>query len=161
MKIIEKEYEILEIDKKNKNHRSYAKDLISNWVEASEGFKEENSGFDLEYAIDEEDDERDIYREFISSSLSCGVVNCLKIKKGTLYANVKFKLPESCYNLTKSIYDGSLKLDKLAIVPKGKGSVKNQTVQSDYELYGFNLILLADSAFAKVENEEVEVVEKK
>jgi len=154
MKIIEKEYEILEIDKKNKNHRSYAEELISNWVETSKGFKEDNSGFDLEYAIDEEDDERDIYREFISSSLSCGVVNRLNIKKGALYANVKFKIPESCYNLTKTIYDGSLNLDELAIVPKGKGSVKNQTVQSDYELYGFNLILLADSAFAKEEEDK-------
>ena len=45
----------------------------------------------------------------------------------------------------------------MAIVPKGKGSVKNQTVQSDYELYGFNLILLADSAFAKEEEEDKEV----
>jgi hypothetical protein len=154
MKIIEKEYKILEIDKKNKNHRCYTKALVSIWVEDSLNFTEENSGFDLEYAIDEEEDERDIYREYVSSSLSCGVVNNLKIKKGSLYANVKFKLPDSCYDLTKKIYNKELELDSLAIVPKGKGSVKNQTVQDDYELYGFNLILLEDSAFAEDEKKK-------
>ena len=47
-----------------------------------------------------------------------------------------------------------MELDSLAIVPKGKGSVKNQTVQDDYELYGFNLILLEDSAFAEDEKKK-------
>ncbi len=152
MKIIEKEYKILEIDKKNKNHRSYTKALVSKWVEDSKEFKEENSGFDLEYAIDEEENERDIYREYVSNSLNCGIVNNLKIKKGVLYADVKFKLPDSCYDLTKKIYNKELELESLAIVPKGKGSVKNQTVQDDYELYGFNLILLEDSAFIEDAN---------
>lgn len=156
MKIIEKEYKILEVDKKNRNHRAYTKNLVSNWIKECENFTEENSGFDLEYAIDdiEKEEERDIYREYISSSLSCGIVNNLKIKKGFLYGNVKFKLPSSCFDLTKEIYGEDFCLDDLAIVPKGKGSVKNQVVQDDYELYGFNLILLKDSAFIEDEKEK-------
>lgn len=168
MKVIEKKYKILEVDKKNKNHRAYTKSLISGWIKSDlNKLKNDNDGYDLEYAIDDISDEvkedRDIYHEFISSSLSCGVVNNLSLdKKGVLWSTVKFKMPDSCSGLTKKIYDGELSLDNLSIVPKGKGSVKNQTVQDDYELYGFNLILLEDSAFKKEEEEskKVESVEK-
>jgi hypothetical protein len=74
-------------------------------------------------------------------------VNGLRLSDGFLYGNVKFKLPESCGNLTSEIYLEDSNLDLYAVVPKGKGSVKNQEVQSDYELYGFNLILKSDSSF--------------
>jgi hypothetical protein len=40
-------------------------------------------------------------------------------------------------------------LDKCTVIPKGKGAVKNQLVQDDYELYGFNLIWAHESAFAE------------
>jgi hypothetical protein len=153
--IIEKEFKILIVGRKNKNHRAYTDSVVNPWVENPLNKSEdENEGFDLEYAIDD-DEERDIYHEFTMGSLSCGVVNKLRIEDNVLYGTARFKIPSSCGELTKKIYDGLIEMDTLAVVPKGKGSVKNQTVQDDFELYGFNLILVEDSSF-EFETEEEE-----
>lgn len=147
--IIEKEFKILMIDKKNNNHRAYPLSVVNKWIEQEKNI-EENLGFDLEYAIDNEEEEifRDIYNEFILESLNCGVVKNLRIdEENFLYATVKIKPPKFCENLTEEIYSNKLNIEDYAIVPKGKGSVKNQEVQDDYELYGFNLILKKDSSF--------------
>jgi hypothetical protein len=156
MTVIEKRFKILSVDKKNANHRAYTSELVGSWIKNSINNSESpNEGFSLEYAIDEDDNERDIYKEFVSSSLECGIVRNLEIVDGVLYADVKLKLPESCNGLTEKIYSNEISIEEIAIVPKGKGSVKNQTIQNDYELFGFNLILLEDSAFA--EETELEV----
>jgi len=150
IKVIEKEFKILMVDSRNKNHRAYTEEVINPWIDSDmNGPKGGNEGYDLEFAIDNEEEglTRDIYNEFTLDSLSCGVVNGLRLSDGFLYGNVKFKLPESCGNLTSEIYLEDSNLDLYAVVPKGKGSVKNQEVQSDYELYGFNLILKSDSSF--------------
>ena len=157
LKVIEKEFKILEVGKKNKNHRTYPFSVVNSWLEMEKN--NENNLFELEYAIDEIDEngeviERDVLNEFIVSSLSCGVVSNLRIDDNVLYATVKFKLPEYCNNLTEEIYKNDSVLDAYSVVPKGKGSVKSQTVQDDYELYGFNLILKEDSAFEYDEEEE-------
>lgn len=163
-KIVEKEYKILMIDSRNKNHRAYTSKVVTPWLENSLNNSENiNEGYDLEYAIDDEDEglTRDIYNEFTLDSLSCGIVKGLKVDDNNfLYATVRFKLPESCGDLTKEIYSENAKLDEYAIVPKGKGSVKNQEVQDDYELYGFNLILKKDSSFEyDSETQEAEAAE--
>lgn len=155
VKIIEKEFAILQVDKKNKNHRNYPTSVVNVWVENELNRSEDlNQGFDLEYAIDDEEEERDIYNEFTMGSLSCGIVNRLQLRNNVLYATVRFKLPQSCGNLTENFYEDESILNTIAIVPKGKGSVRNQTVQDDYELFGFNLIKVEDSSF--VEEEEIE-----
>jgi hypothetical protein len=155
VKIIEKEFAILQVDKKNKNHRNYPTSVVNVWVENELNHSEDlNQGFDLEYAIDDEEEERDIYNEFTMGSLSCGIVNRLQLINNVLYATVRFKLPQSCGNLTENFYEDESILNTIAIVPKGKGSVRNQTVQDDYELFGFNLIKVEDSSF--VEEEEIE-----
>lgn len=172
IEIIEREYPILPIGRKNKNHRAYTESVVNPWVESDLNKSENiNEGYDLEYAIDEDEEERDIYKEFTLGVLSCGVVNRLRIgNDNILYGTVRFKLPSACDGLTKKIYEGSNKteevkgesvdfLDKLAIVPKGKGSVKNQTVQDDFELYGFNLILKEDSSFEFEEEGKKEEVD--
>lgn len=150
MKVVEKRFKILSVDKKNANHRAYTSDLVNSWINNPLNNSESpNEGYSLEYAIDEEDEERDIYKEFVSSSLECGIVRNLEVVDGVLYADVKLKLPNSCNGLTEKIYSNEISIEEVAVVPKGKGSVKNQTIQNDYELFGFNLILLEDSAFAE------------
>tara|TARA_Y100000389_G_C17462440_1_gene522852 strand:- start:2987 stop:3493 length:507 start_codon:yes stop_codon:yes gene_type:complete len=163
-KIVEKEFKILMIDSRNKNHRAYTSDVCTPWIENDINKSDNlNEGYDLEYAIDDESEglTRDIYNEFTLDSLSCGVVNGLRVDdNGFLCANVRFKLPSSCGNLTKEIYSADSNLDDYAVVPKGKGSVKNQEVQDDYELYGFNLILKKDSSFEyDSESQEAETAE--
>ena len=156
-KVVEKEYKVLMIDSRNKNHRAYTEEVVNLWLSNDLNNSENiNEGYDLEFAIDNEDEgvTRDIYNEFTLDSLSCGIVNNLKIKDGFLFASVRFKLPKSCGNLTSEIYSQDANLDLYAVVPKGKGSVKNQEVQNDYELYGFNLILKSDSSF-EYDSEEV------
>jgi len=156
-KVVEKEYKVLMIDSRNKNHRAYTEEVVNLWLSNDLNNSENiNEGYDLEFAIDNEDEgvTRDIYNEFTLDSLSCGIVNNLKIKDGFLFASVRFKLPNSCSNLTSEIYSQDANLDLYAVVPKGKGSVKNQEVQNDYELYGFNLILKSDSSF-EYDSEEV------
>jgi hypothetical protein len=150
MTVIEKRFKILSVDKKNANHRAYTSELVNTWINNPLNNSENpNEGYSLEYAIDEDDNERDIYKEFVSSSLECGIVRNLEIVDGALYADVKLKLPNSCNGLTEKIYSNEISIEEVAIVPKGKGSVKNQTIQNDYELFGFNLILLEDSAFSE------------
>jgi len=156
-KIIEKDFKILELNKKNKNHRIYPTSVVESWINYEKS--DENRIIELEYAIDGVDEngeafERDILNEFILSSLNVGVVYDLRIENNCLYATVKFKLPEYCNNLTDEIYENPSFLEELSIVPKGKGSVKSQTIQDDYELYGFNLILKSDSSFEYEEQEE-------
>jgi hypothetical protein len=163
IKVIEREFKILMVDSRNKNHRAYTQDVVSPWIDSDTNSpKGTNEGYDLEFAIDNEEEgiTRDIYNEFTLDSLSCGVVNGLRLSDGFLYGNVKFKLPESCGNLTSEIYSEDSNLDLYAVVPKGKGSVKNQEVQSDYELYGFNLILKSDSSFEyETDTQEAEPAE--
>lgn len=149
-KIIEHRFPVLEIEKKNKNHRNYPKAVVDVWMNDSElNSENENQGYDLEYAVEDQD----IYHEFTKGSLSCGVVNKLEVEDNILYATVRFKLPESCNNLTEKIYNSQDVLNSVSVVPKGKGSVKNQTVQDDYELYGFNLIAKKESSFYEEEKE--------
>lgn len=150
-KIIEKRFPVLEVEKKNKNHRNYPEPVVNKWMDNDELKSEnENQGYDLEYAVEDQD----IYHEFTKGSLSCGVVNKLEVVDNMLYANVRFKLPEACNNLTEKIYGEDFDLDTVCVVPKGKGSVKNQTVQDDYELYGFNLIAKKESSFFDEEKTE-------
>jgi hypothetical protein len=151
-KIIEHRFLVLEVDKKNKNHRNYPKAVVNKWIENDLlGSDNINEGYDLEYAVEDQD----IYHEFTKGALSCGVINKLEIENdNNLYATVRFKLPEACNNLTERIYNGELNLNSIAVVPKGKGSVKNQTVQDDYELYGFNLISMEESSFHEEESKE-------
>lgn len=151
LKVIEKEYRILKIDNRNKNFRAYTKEVVEKWIKNQKQNKEGViDGYELEYAIDNEEEGvfREIYNDFILDSLSCGIVRELKInEENYLVGVVSFKLPEFCNDLTKEIYGENFELDDYAIVPKGKGSVKNQEVQNDYELYGFNLIMKKDSSF--------------
>jgi len=154
MEVIEKKFKILSVGKKNSNYRAYTSELVNSWIENPLNNSENsNEGYMLEYGIDDEEDEKDIYKEFISSSLECGIVRNLEVVDGILYADVKLKMPNYCGNITEKIYSEEIPLENIAIVPKGKGSVKNQQVQNDYELFGFNLILLEDSPF----EEEVEL----
>lgn len=151
-KIIEKEYKILKVDNKNKNFRAYTKEIVEGWIENQKQNEDEEviNGYELEYAIDNEEEGvfRDIYNDFILDSLSCGIVRNLRIDdKGYLVGLVSFKLPKFCNDLTGEIYGEESDLENYAIVPKGKGSVKNQEVQNDYELYGFNLIMKEESSF--------------
>ena len=96
-KVKEKEFKVLMIDSRNKNHRAYSLEVVEPWISAElNSSKNINEGYDLEFAIDNEEEgvTRDIYNEFTLDSLSCGVVNKLRIEDGTLYASVRFKLPE-------------------------------------------------------------------
>ena len=150
-KIKEKRFLILESDKKNKNHRIFTEALVRSWCE-SDKLKEGASGFDIECAID--DDEYDY--EYVKDEFSLGRVTKLEMEGKKLYATCQFKVSgESQY--VEKINNEEGFLDKCAIVPKGKGAVKNQIVQDDYELYGFNLIWANESAFIEDVPAEVAV----
>ncbi len=139
--IKEQRFLVLESDKKNKNHRIFTDALVNTWCE-SDKVKEGASGFDIECAID--DDEYDY--EYIKDELCVGRVVKLEKEGKKLYATCQFKVTgESPY--VDKINNEVGFLDTCAIVPKGKGAVKNQIVQDDYEIYGFNLILANESAF--------------
>ncbi len=141
--IKQKRFLVLEADKKNKNHRIFTKSLVEGWCK-SDKLKEGASGFDIECAID--DDEYDY--EYVKDEFSVGRVIKLEMEGNKLYATCKFKIAgESSY--IENINNEEDFLDKCAIIPKGKGAVKNQIVQDDYELYGFNLIWAKESAFAE------------
>jgi hypothetical protein len=149
MNIKEKTFFILEVDKKNKNHRIYPRKIAQKWIDGKPA-----EGYDIEWAVED----IDLEYEFLKETLSCGVVAELFWGEGAdsnkLYAKAKFKIEgpkaEEIYNNDK------FNIDKLTIVPKGKGAVKNQTVQDDYELYGFNLILLEESSFIMEETAKAE-----
>src|ERR1035437_2751501 len=138
--IKEKRFFVLEYDKKNKNHRIFTEPLLKNWC-ASDKLKE--SGYDIECAID--DGEYDY--DFIKDEFNVGRITKLEMEGKKLFATAQFKL-DGEFPYLKEINEEEGFLDKCAIVPKGKGAVKNQIVQEDYELYGFNLILAHESSFA-------------
>ena len=151
--IKEKRFLVLEADKKNKNHRIFTEALVKSWCELDK-LKDGNSGFDIECAI--EDDEYDY--EYVKDELILGRVTKLEMEGKKLYATAQFKVSGDAPYLDK-INDEEGFLEKCAIVPKGKGAVKNQIVQDDYELYGFNLIWASESAFVE-EVAETAVVAK-
>jgi hypothetical protein len=137
----EKTFFVLEVDKKNKNHRIYTKSLVEGWLKNPK-LKEE--GFDIENGC--EDIELDY--EFIHEPLSCGVVTNLFFEGNKLYADCKFKIEGDASEKINSEEDF---LEKIALVPKGKGAIRNQVVQDDYELYGFMIILKEESPFIEEE----------
>ena len=137
----EKTFLVLEADKKNKNHRIFTEALIKSWCDSPK-LKTDATGFDIECAID--DDEYDY--EYLKDEFSVGRVTKLEMKGKKLYATCQFKISgESAYIDKINNEEGFL--EKCSIIPKGKGAVKNQIVQDDYELYGFNFILSSESAF--------------
>lgn len=139
----EKTFMILDFEKKNKNHRTYPfEGVVEKWLE-DERLKNEG-GLPIEHAIED----IDLEYEFIKESLECGSVVDLRVEKNKLYATAKFKVN---HPLTEQLYKDQKFFDTLTLVPKGKGAIKNQIVQDDYELYGFNLVLAAESAFAEEE----------
>lgn len=143
MAIIEKRFFIMEADKKNKNHRIFTEALLKAWAN-SEKLKGDAPGFDIECAI--EDEEYDY--EFLKDELNVGRVTKLELEGKKLYGTAQFKTEGDSPYLEKINNEEGF-LDKCAIVPKGKGAVKNQIVQDDYELYGFNLIWAHESSFAE------------
>ncbi len=149
-KIIEKRFFVLEADKKNKNHRIFTEALVKGWCD-SDKLKDGASGFDIECAI--EDDEFDY--EYLKDELSVGRVIKLEMEGKKLYATCKFKITGESPTVEKINNEAGF-IDTCAVIPKGKGAVKNQIVQEDYELYGFNLVLEKESAFY----EDVEVKEE-
>ena len=142
--IITKTMEILDVDKRNRSHRFYPIEVVEKWKSHEDIIN--GPGIDVEYALEDQD----IDNEFITKALSCASVTGFKIKGTILSADVKFKKNE----LTKNLYDGKLDLDFITLVPKGKGSVKNQKVQDDYELFGFNLAYLDESSFHEDKKEK-------
>ena len=141
-KVKEKKFLVLEADKKNKNHRTYPLALVQGWVNSEKN--QSGNGFDLEYAISDVD----LEYEYLKEEECCGNVT-LVLEDKKLYAVTKFKVegPHS-----EKIYSEDDFLETVAVVPKGKGAVKSQIIQDDYELYGFNLILKEESSF--IEEEE-------
>ena len=147
--IIEKRFFVLEADKKNKNHRIFSESLVKSWLDLPQ-LKE---GFDIECAI--EDIEFDY--EYLKDELSVGRVTKLELEGKKLYATCKFKITgESSY--IEKINNEKGFIDTCTVIPKGKGAVKNQIVQEDYELYGFNLVLAKESSFYEDVPEEAEKV---
>lgn len=139
MAIKEKRFLVMEADKKNKNHRIFTEQLLKSWANSE---KLKTSGLDIECAI--EDDEYDY--EFLKDELIIGRVTKLELEGKKLYATCQFKVEGESPYIAKINNEEDF-LDKCAIVPKGKGAVKNQIVQDDYELYGFNLIWAHESSF--------------
>ena|ERR1035437_10234084 len=137
--VAERRFFILELDKKNKNHRIYQKALGEKWVN-SEKFKT-GEGYDVEFAIPDGDYEY----EYLKEEDNCGQVTGIFLEGNKLYGTAKFKIDGP--HAEKLMDEEFLKT--VCLVPKGKGAVKNQVIQDDYELYGFNLILLAESSFAE------------
>lgn len=137
-----KRFLVLKADLKNKNHRIFTEALVKSWCE-SESLKQ-GTGFEIECAI--EDGEYDY--EYVKDEAIVGRVTKLEMEGKNLYATCEFKI-EGDSPFVDKINNEEGYLDTCAVVPKGKGAVKNQIVQDDYELYGFNLILAAESAFAE------------
>jgi hypothetical protein len=142
--VIEKEFLVLEVDKKNKNHRGYSKSLVQRWIDDA---RLKNGGYDIEFATDDNDFEY----EFLKDDRICGNVFELRLDGNKLIAKAKFKIDGPYADIIYGTESQESMIDKIVVVPKGKGAVKNQQIQDDYELYGFNLILSAESAFAEEE----------
>jgi hypothetical protein len=128
----------------------YQKSLVQRWLDDP---KLKNEGYDVEYVVDDIEFET----EYLKDDRVCGNVFEMRLDGNKLYAKAKFKI-DGPY--ADSIYGEKDFLDKVSIVPKGKGAVKNQTVQDDYELYGFNLILTKESSFLEEEPVTAEEVGK-
>lgn len=134
----EKRFFILEFDKKNKNHRIYPKSIGEKWLISDKA--KNGEGFDVEYSVEDGDYEY----EFLKEEDVCGVVSNLTLEGNKLFGVAKFKV-DGPY--ADKINKEAGFLETLCIVPKGKGAVKNQIIQDDYELYGFSLILSSESSF--------------
>ena len=138
--VIEKEFLVLEADKKNKNHRAYPKQIIQRWIDDA---RLSNGGYDVEFATDDNDFEY----EFLKDDRVCGNVFELRLDGNKLIAKARFKIDGPYADAIYGTKDKESIIDKISITPKGKGAVKNQLIQDDFELYGFNLIFSSDSPF--------------
>jgi len=150
--IIEHKYRVLEADKKSKTNRYYSEQLVDRWCE-DERLKD-GQGIDIEYAVEDDYNEM-ITEEFLAEHLSCGVVSKFEKEGKTYYATVRFKRNK----FTEKLYSGEIKVEDLAVVPKGLGFELNLKIQDDYELMGFNLVNAANSAFS-LEEDSVKKKEK-
>jgi hypothetical protein len=144
--IVEKDFFVLRADKINKHHRIYTKDLVKTWMET---VNNNEMGVDIEYSITNEDLDFDYLKE----SQICGIVKKLYFKDDDLYCTAAFDIGNSAFEY---FYNNENALSECTVVPRGKGTVRNQTVQDDYELVGFDLILQADSTY-QLDTEQKEV----
>ena len=135
--ILEKEFFILKVNEPNKNFRRYSEELVKNWINSLD-----ENGYDLEYAIGSKS--KDIQYEYTNSDLVCGIITNLYIKENTLYGKVKF-FTEGYKS--EEIYSKKIDLENCVIIPKGKAEVREGVVQSNYKLFGFNLVEKTQSSF--------------
>ena len=138
VEVREKTFLILETDKKSRCFTIYPKNLVKSWVESDRLKSEE--GYDIEDAVEN----IDLEYEYLKDDLICGVVNKLFLKGNKLYGTAKFKINHPS---TKKIYEDDTYLDTLTLVPKGQGTIEDNVIQDDYELFGFNLLLESESSF--------------
>lgn len=135
--ILEKEFFILKVNEPNKNFRKYSEELVKNWINSLD-----ENGYDLEYAIGSKS--KDIQYEYTNSDLVCGIITNLHIKENALYGKVKF-FTEGYKS--EEIYSKKIDLENCVIIPKGKAEVREGVVQSNYKLFGFNLVDKTQSSF--------------
>jgi hypothetical protein len=135
--ILEKEFFILKVNEPNKNFRRYSEELVKNWINSLD-----ENGYDLEYAIGSKS--KDIQYEYTNSDLVCGIITNLYIKENALYGKVKF-FTEGYKS--EEIYSKKIILENCVIIPKGKAEVREGVVQSNYKLFGFNLVDKTQSSF--------------
>ena len=135
--ILEKEFFILKVNEPNKNFRRYSEELVKNWINSLD-----ENGYDLEYAIGSKS--KDIQYEYTNSDLVCGIITNLYIKENALYGKVKF-FTEGYKS--EEIYSKKIDLENCVIIPKGKAEVREGVVQSNYKLFGFNLVDKTQSSF--------------
>ena len=130
-KLVEKTFFVMECNKINKHHRIYPKTIVEKWVDLS---CKDDSIIDIEYSIFNDD----LDFEYIKESQVCGIIKNLYFEGENLFATAVFDLnkPEFEY-----FYNNESAFEKCTIVARGSGTVRNQTVQDDYELIGFDLIL--------------------
>ena len=112
-------------------------DIQKNWINSLD-----ENGYDLEYAIGSKS--KDIQYEYTNSDLVCGIITNLYIKENTLYGKVKF-FTEGYKS--EEIYSKKIDLENCVIIPKGKAEVREGVVQSNYKLFGFNLVDKTQSSF--------------
>jgi hypothetical protein len=135
--ILEKDFFILKVNEPNKNFRKYSEDLVKNWIDTLD-----ENGYDLEYAVGSKS--KDIQYEYTNSDLVCGIITKLYIKENTLYGKVKFFVEG--YK-SEEIYSKKIDLENCVVIPKGKAEVREGVVQSNYKLFGFNLVDKTQSSF--------------
>ena len=142
---------VLEVDKKNRNHRIVTEPIVDSWMKMPE-LQEGGAGIPIEDCI--ADGEYDY--EFLKDEMNVGKVTKLEKEGKKLYATCVFK-NEGELDIIKKINEDDTYLDTLTITPKGKGAIRNQVYQDDYEIYGFTLMLAKESAFVDVEPENAAV----